>query len=59
MQFLELPNSHLQAIYATEYFRYTEDDSAPALMPDMIVPLTSADFLAGRDPVLEAVIAAR
>jgi hypothetical protein len=57
IQTLTLPNSGLQVIYSTKYHRYIEDDTAPALMPDLLIPLNAADFLAGRDPVLEAVIA--
>ena len=31
-------------------------DDPAAIMPDIQVPTTSADWLAGRDPVLEKVI---
>jgi hypothetical protein len=43
--------------YSTKYFRFVEGD-APSLIPDVAVNLTLADYLALRDPVLEAVLAA-
>jgi hypothetical protein len=50
-----LPNSGIEVSYSTKYFRASDDDG-PSLMPDILVELTSADYLAGRDPVLEAII---
>jgi hypothetical protein len=51
----ELPNSSIKVSYSAKYFREADDDS-PSLMPDMLVEQTSADYLAGRDPVLDAII---
>ena len=52
-----LPNSGLRVFYSTKRFVYIEGDDSSALEPDRLVPLTAADLFAGRDPVLEAVIA--
>jgi hypothetical protein len=52
-----LPNSGLSVYYSTRRFVYIEGDASSALEPDRVVPLMAADLLAGRDPVLEAVIA--
>ena len=51
-----LPVSGLDVSYSTKYFDY-HGDKSDSLKPDVVVELTSADFLSGRDPVLEAVIA--
>jgi C-terminal processing protease CtpA/Prc len=51
----ELPNSSITVSYSTKYFRESDEDS-PSLMPDMLVEQTSADYLAGRDPVLDAIM---
>jgi hypothetical protein len=50
-----LPNSGLQVGYWTQFRRLIPDADPPALMPDIPVELSSADYLAGRDPVLEAI----
>jgi hypothetical protein len=50
-----LPNSGLSVGYSTRFFRLLPDDP-PWLAPDVTVTLTSADYLAGRDPVLEAIL---
>ncbi len=52
---LELPNSSIKVGYSTKYFKETDDDS-PSLMPEILVEQTSVDYLAGRDPVLDAII---
>jgi hypothetical protein len=36
----------------------SKNDDAPALQPELAAPRTLADALAGRDPALEAVLAA-
>jgi hypothetical protein len=51
----ELPNSSIKVSYSTKYFRESDDDT-PSLMPDILVEQTSADYLAGRDPVLDVII---
>jgi len=48
-----LPNSRLRVVYATRYFRLVKNADPPSWEPDQKVTLTAADFLAGRDPVLE------
>ena len=48
---VELPSSGLIARVATTYQRYGKP-SALTTRPDVAVPLTIEDFLAGRDPVL-------
>ncbi|MCK7468552.1 MAG: hypothetical protein MZU91_10925 [Desulfosudis oleivorans] len=42
--------------YSTQYFRFAEGDD-PSLTPDVAVDLTLNDYLALRDPVLEAILA--
>ena len=51
-----LPNSGLSITYSTRYFR-TQDQDTPSLLPDVAVTISAADFFAGRDPVLDAVLA--
>lgn len=55
---LKLPNSGLTVDYSILYRKLLEDDS-PALMPDVRVDLSSRDYIAGRDPVLERILAHR
>ena len=55
---LKLPNSGLTVDYSILYRKLLKDDS-PALMPDVRVGLSSRDYLAGRDPVLERILAYR
>jgi len=51
----KLPNSGITVSYSTKYFRVLDDDP-PSFMPDVPVSETSADYFAGRDPVLEAAL---
>lgn len=51
-----LPHSRLRVGYSTKYFSYSQDDT-PSFVPDVLVELSSADYFAGRDPVLEAILA--
>ena len=53
---IELPNSGLTVRYCTKYSRLIKDSDPSALEPDVRVPITLADVLAGRDPVLEAAL---
>lgn len=55
---LELPNSRLAVSYSTKFFRQVPDDP-PSVVPDVAAPLTWAHWRDGRDPVLEAIAAAR
>jgi hypothetical protein len=54
---IDLP-SRRQALYiATRYWeRSTADDRRLTIEPDVPVDLSSADYFAGRDPVLEAIL---
>lgn len=55
-QALKLPNSGLKVDYSIRYRQLLKQDS-PALMPDVPVSLSSSDYIAGRDPVLEKILA--
>ena len=55
---LKLPNSGLTVDYSILYRKLLKDDS-PALMPDVRVNLSSRDYIAGRDPVLEKILSYR
>ena len=63
-----LPNSRAVFCYSDGFHRYSQTDypafrpfyeelSIPALVPDTPAPLSSADYFAGRDPALEAILA--
>jgi hypothetical protein len=56
VKMLKLPNSKLEISYCTKFFRLTKNEDPPALAPDTIVRRSIADFLAGRDPVMDAAI---
>jgi hypothetical protein len=51
-----LPNSGLVVRYSTKYFRGAKDADPASLEPDVLVTRSIADFLAGRDPVLDAAL---
>lgn len=51
---LQLPKSGVWVSYSTKHFRFVPGDP-PALMPDLPVAWTAADYFAGRDAVLEAI----
>ncbi|MGD0461999.1 MAG: exo-alpha-sialidase [Tepidisphaeraceae bacterium] len=51
-----LPNSKLQVQYSTEYVRQIRDADPLSLDPDILVPYSVNDFLAGRDPALEVAL---
>lgn len=53
---LKLPNSGLTIDYSILYRKLLKDDP-PALTPDVSVSLSSLDYVAGRDPVLEKILA--
>ncbi len=54
-----LPSSRLNVLVASKYFDIGgPDDARLAVEPDLAVPLTAADYFAGRDSVLEAALAA-
>ena len=51
-----LTKSELAVIYSTRFFKLLETDS-PSFDPDISVQISSADYAAGRDPVLDAILA--
>jgi hypothetical protein len=53
---LILPNSHLTVFYSIRFYKFSEQD-LPAVMPDKRIDPTWADFRAGRDAVLEWILA--
>ena len=53
---LTLPNSKVVVSYSTRYYQFVEND-VPAVLPDVRIDLTWADFRAGRDPILEWILA--
>ncbi len=53
---LTLPNSGLRIGYSTKYFNEIKED-ADSLQPMLQVGLSSSDYFAGRDPVLEKILA--
>jgi hypothetical protein len=55
VQTIKLPNSGLAVTYSVKYFKEVDGDP-DSLYPDISVESTFADFEAGRDPVLEAVL---
>ncbi|WP_143731870.1 hypothetical protein [Pontibacter lucknowensis] len=55
---MQLPNSKLTIRVSTIYWRdWDVDEKRPWTAPDIPVGYTSTDYLQGRDPVLEAVLA--
>jgi hypothetical protein len=52
---LELPHSKWLVQYSTKYFRLLAEET-DSLYPDVIAEATFADFVAGRDPVLERLL---
>jgi hypothetical protein len=53
---LTLPNSKVSIRFTTKYFG-PKDGGPATLAPDLPVPFRLADFIAGRDPALDAAIA--
>ena len=55
---LTLPNSGIVVNVSTKYYDTGgADEQRDAITPDVAVSATLADFLAGRDPVLETALA--
>jgi len=51
------PNSHLPIIHASEYYQTsTPDDDRRHRKPDVAIPYLFSDYIAGRDPVLDAAL---
>jgi hypothetical protein len=53
-----LPNSQLTVSYSTKYFQRLADEDPESLVPDIAVPFNFEDWRQGRDPYLEAILAA-
>ena len=53
----ELPHSHLRVQYSTKRFA-NPDFPGDALVPDLPVTVRAADWFAGRDPAIDAILAA-
>jgi len=52
---ITLPNSKIQIGYSSNYFRRVKGDP-DAIIPDLAASLSIADYLAGRDPALAAIL---
>jgi hypothetical protein len=56
----ELPRTHLHPMVATLYWQYSDPrDTRPWILPDIPVRVSFADWLSGRDPVLDGALAYR
>ena len=53
---MRLPNSRLEVSYSTRLYRFQEGD-ATAVMPDRQIEITWEAYRAGRDPVMEWILA--
>ena len=48
--------ANLNISYSTKYFEVVDDDP-PSVMPDITVEISSEDYFAHRDPVMETILA--
>ena len=53
---MTLPKSRVRVSYSTRYYKFLDED-VPAVMPDKRIDANWADFKAGRDPVMEWILA--
>ena len=53
---MTLPNSRVVVSYSTRYYQFLDED-VPAVLPDQRIDPSWTDFAAGRDPVLDWVLA--
>jgi hypothetical protein len=53
---MTLPHSRLVVSYSTRYYKFVDED-VPAVLPDMQIDATWADFRAGRDAVMDWILA--
>lgn len=51
-----LPNSHLVVSYSSRYYKFQDQDT-PAVMPDKLIEPDWQSYKAGRDPVMEWILA--
>jgi hypothetical protein len=56
VRWFTLPRCQIVVRYSTKYW-HRETGDPPSLAPDVLIELTSGDFLAGKDPVFEAAMA--
>jgi hypothetical protein len=54
---LSLPNSHLELSYSTRLYQFAPGDPTNEIRPDVPIATAWADYKAGRDPVVDWVIA--
>ena len=52
----KLPNSHLVVSYSWKYYKFQDQDT-PAVMPDKLIEPDWQAYRAGRDPVMEWILA--
>ena len=52
---IQLPHTKIAVSYSTKFFRHSKEDT-PSLLPDHTVEMSIEDYVAGRDPVLEAIL---
>jgi hypothetical protein len=52
-----LPNSKLVVSYSTRFYEFLSGEASPIVKPEHEIAPTWADFVAGRDPALEWVLA--
>jgi hypothetical protein len=57
VQTFALPHSHLTVRYSTKHF-VNADVPGDALVPDLPVTVDAADWFSGRDPAIDAIVAA-
>jgi hypothetical protein len=55
---MTLPHSRLVMSYSTKYYKFVDED-VPAVMPDQRIDPEWTAFRAGRDPVMEWILAAK
>ncbi len=56
IKYLTLPNSKVEVQYSTKFFTIIKNGDPTTFDPDVSVPHSLADALAGRDPALEAAL---
>jgi len=57
VKFFLLPNSGLAMNYSTNFVPALYVPDTPSLLPDVAIPMRSADFFVRHDPVLAAIFA--
>ena len=52
----QLPNSHFVVSYSSRYYKFQDQDT-PAVMPDKLIEPDWQSYKAGRDPVMDWILA--